>query len=91
MFAPPARPEGLDHHGSFRSCRVVAKARPRPILWFFDQASNYGVAVFASQLFSPLFFCKHVEIVLAGLPEGALFTSESHGQFDCLDGLVERT
>src|SRR5208283_745608 len=38
-------PCGLDLHGSLDSCRIMPKARPRPIFWLRDQAAGYWILI----------------------------------------------
>ncbi len=76
MLSSPACPKRFDLHGSFDAGCVMAKARPRPILWLFGQAADHRIPVHVSQLFYPLIFGEDVEVVVTGLPEGALSTAQ---------------
>jgi hypothetical protein len=51
----------------------MKKAAPLPMFWFLDQAPPYRIPVNVPELFNPLSFAPHIEVVVPFLPERITF------------------
>ena len=64
----------FDFHRPTLSAHIVTKAAPLPILRLRHQPALYGIPVDITQLLHEHALAPHIEIVVAGLPEGIFST-----------------
>ena len=82
-------PVGFDFYDSADAVGVVEEAGPGPVFGFCGEAAFDGVTVHVDELLVELAVGEDVEVVVAGLPEGALRGLDGDGQFEGLEGFGE--